>query len=125
MPHVDVISSLFFCCEIYKYFSFWSATEEKYNLLNLNTCKCVNIDHAEIVRIGDGKKIVSLEVVPEEQLVIVVAGRQRQVKLIPVRALAGDDVEWIKVKSIKKLFFCISNTGNSRLVRVHLAPNSS
>ena len=68
---------------------------------------------------------MSLEVVPEEQLVIVVAGRQRQVKLIPVRALAGDDVEWIKVKSIKKLFFCISNTGNSRLVRVHLAPNSS
>ena len=51
------------------------------------------------MRIGDGKKILSLEVVAAEQLVIVVAGRQRQVKLIPVRALAGDDVEWIKVRT--------------------------
>ena len=28
---------------------------------------------------------------------MVISGRQRQVKLIPVRALGGDDVEWIKV----------------------------
>lgn len=52
---------------------------------------------AEIARIGDGKKIVSLEYIAEEQLIMVIAGRQRQVKLVPVRALGGDDVEWIKV----------------------------
>lgn len=51
----------------------------------------------EIARIGDGKKIVSLEYIAEEQLIMVIAGRQRQVKLVPVRALGGDDVEWIKV----------------------------
>lgn len=40
---------------------------------------------------------MSLEYIAEEQLIMVIAGRQRQVKLIPVRALGGDDVEWIKV----------------------------
>lgn len=52
----------------------------------------------EIARIGDGKKIVSLEYIAEEQLIMVIAGRQRQVKLVPVRALGGDEVEWIKVR---------------------------
>ena len=51
----------------------------------------------EIARIGDGKKIVCLEYIAEEQLIMVIAGRQRQVKLVPVRALGGEDVEWIKV----------------------------
>ncbi|RXG67109.1 Serine/threonine-protein kinase Genghis Khan, partial [Armadillidium vulgare] len=55
----------------------------------------------KFLRIGDGKKIVNLEYIAEEQLVIVIAGRQRQVKLIPVRALGGDDVEWLKVPETK------------------------
>lgn len=62
---------------------------------------CVDVDNCEIARIGDGKKIVSLEYIAEEQLIMVIAGRQRQVKLIPVRALGGDDVEWIKVSETK------------------------
>lgn len=61
----------------------------------------------EISRIGDGKKIVNLEYIAEEQLVIVIAGRQRQVKLIPVRALGGDDVEWLKVKIFSNLILNI------------------
>ncbi|KAF2356106.1 Protein kinase C-terminal [Trinorchestia longiramus] len=62
---------------------------------------CLDLHAAEIIRIGDGKKVISLELLSEEQLVVVIAGRQRQVKLIPVRALAGDDVEWIKVQETK------------------------
>ncbi|XP_050718835.1 serine/threonine-protein kinase Genghis Khan-like isoform X3 [Eriocheir sinensis] len=62
---------------------------------------CVDLDNCEIARIGDGKKIVSLEYIAEEQLIMVIAGRQRQVKLVPVRALGGDDVEWIKVSETK------------------------
>nr|XP_053649279.1 serine/threonine-protein kinase Genghis Khan-like [Cherax quadricarinatus] len=62
---------------------------------------CIDLDNCEIARIGDGKKIVSLEYIAEEQLIMVIAGRQRQVKLIPVRALGGDDVEWIKVSETK------------------------
>lgn len=62
---------------------------------------CIDLDNCEIARIGDGKKIVSLEYIAEEQLIMVIAGRQRQVKLVPVRALGGDDVEWIKVSETK------------------------
>lgn len=63
-----------------------------------------SLPRTEISRIGDGKKIVNLEYIAEEQLVMVIAGRQRQVKLIPVRALGGDDVEWLKVTRPQFLF---------------------
>ncbi|XP_064087873.1 LOW QUALITY PROTEIN: serine/threonine-protein kinase Genghis Khan-like [Macrobrachium nipponense] len=62
---------------------------------------CIDLDNCEIARIGDSKKIVSIDYISEEQLIMVIAGRQRQVKLVPVRALCGDDVEWIKVAETK------------------------
>ena len=37
----------------------------------------------------------------EEHLLVVISGKQRHVRLIPVRALDGDDVEWIKVAETK------------------------
>ena len=51
----------------------------------------------EICRIGDGKKIHQVEYLSEEQLIIVLAGRQRQMRLIPIRALDATDTEWMKV----------------------------
>lgn len=42
-----------------------------------------------------------MELVADEQVVVVVAGRQRQVRLVPVRALDSGDVEWIKVAETK------------------------
>lgn len=39
--------------------------------------------------------------IAEEQLLVVVSGRQRQVRLVPVRALDGHEVEWIKVPETK------------------------
>lgn len=56
---------------------------------------------AEIARVGEGKKVYQLEYVVEEQLLVVLSGKQRHVRLIPVRALDGDDVEWIKVAETK------------------------
>lgn len=50
---------------------------------------------------GEGKKVYQLEYVVEEQLMVVLSGKQRHVRLIPVRALDGDDVEWIKVAETK------------------------
>jgi serine/threonine-protein kinase MRCK len=55
----------------------------------------------EIARVGEGKKVYQLEYVIEEQLMVVLSGKQRHVRLIPVRALDGDDVEWIKVAETK------------------------
>ena len=42
-----------------------------------------------------------MEYLLEEQLIIVLAGRQRQMRLIPIRALDQTDTEWIKVADTK------------------------
>lgn len=62
---------------------------------------CIDLDRTEIARIGEGKKIFQLEYISEEHLLVVVSGKQRQVRLVPIRALDGDDVEWIKVTESK------------------------
>ena len=63
---------------------------------------CVDLDRDEIGRIGDGKKIHQVEYIAEEQLMIVLAGKQRQMRLIPVKALdQPTDTEWIKVADTK------------------------
>jgi len=63
---------------------------------------CVDLDRDEICRIGDGKKIHQLEYIPEEQLIIALAGKQRQMRLIPVKALdAPNETEWIKLSDTK------------------------
>jgi serine/threonine-protein kinase MRCK len=63
---------------------------------------CVDLDRDEICRIGDGKKIHQVEYIPEEQLMVVLAGKQRQMRLIPVKALDQPaETEWIKVADTK------------------------
>lgn len=63
--------------------------------------------NTEIARIGEAKKIYQIEYITEEQLIVVLSGKQRQVRLIPVRALDGDEVEWVKVVESKGcITFC-------------------
>ncbi|XP_060520410.1 serine/threonine-protein kinase Genghis Khan isoform X2 [Cylas formicarius] len=62
---------------------------------------CIDLDRTEIARIGDGKKMFQIEYISEEHLLVVVSGKQRQVRLVPIRALDGDDTEWIKVTESK------------------------
>ena len=65
----------------------------------------------EIGRIGDGKKIYQVEYLLEEQLKIGLAGRQRQMRLIPIGALDQTDTEWIQVADTMG---CIgNNTSNT------------
>lgn len=42
-----------------------------------------------------------MEYISEEHLLVVVCGKQRHVRLVPIRALDGDDTEWIKVAESK------------------------
>ncbi|CAG9761230.1 unnamed protein product [Ceutorhynchus assimilis] len=62
---------------------------------------CIDLDRTEIARIGEAKKIFQIEYISEEHLLVVVSGKQRQVRLVPIRALDGDDTEWIKVTESK------------------------
>ncbi|XP_042899175.1 serine/threonine-protein kinase Genghis Khan isoform X2 [Parasteatoda tepidariorum] len=79
---------------------------------------CVDLDREEIARVGDGKKVCQLEYIAEEQLLLAVAGKQRFLRLIPVGALDGQDVEWTKVPDTKGcITFCTMciNNGNTSL----------
>ncbi|XP_025194244.1 serine/threonine-protein kinase Genghis Khan isoform X2 [Melanaphis sacchari] len=68
---------------------------------------CIDLDQLEIAKIGEAKKIFQIDYIAEEQLIVVLSGKQRQVRLIPVRALDGDDVEWVKVVESKGcITFC-------------------
>ncbi|KAL1124458.1 hypothetical protein AAG570_001084 [Ranatra chinensis] len=68
---------------------------------------CLDLDHNEVARVGEAKKVYQVEFVCEEQLVVVVAGKQHHVRLVPVRALDGHEVEWIKVAETKAcITFC-------------------
>lgn len=53
---------------------------------------------SEIARIGEAKKVHMLTQIAEEQLLVALCGRQRHVRLVPIRALYNTDVDWIKVR---------------------------
>lgn len=66
---------------------------------------CIELDRCEVARIGENKKVINIWYLNEEQLLMVLCGKQRSVRLIPVRALEASDVEWIKVLESK---YCIT-----------------
>lgn len=54
-----------------------------------------------MARIGESKKIIQLWHIAEEQILVILCGKQRHVRLVPIRALEAPDVEWIKVAESK------------------------
>ncbi|OQR73867.1 serine/threonine-protein kinase Genghis Khan-like [Tropilaelaps mercedesae] len=63
---------------------------------------CVDLDNDEICKVGYNKKIEQLEYLPEEQLILCISGKQRNLRLIPVAALdLKHSVDWIKVADTK------------------------
>lgn len=62
---------------------------------------CVELDCFEFIRIGDAKKIIQIWYIQTEQLLVVLCGKQRHIRLLPIRALEVPDVEWIKVSDSK------------------------
>lgn len=51
----------------------------------------------EIVRVGENKKIIQLWYIEEEHILVILCGKQRHIRLLPIRALEANDVQWIKV----------------------------
>lgn len=62
---------------------------------------CVDLDRNEVARIGESKKIIQLWYIMEEQIIAVLCGKQRHMRLLPIRGLETPDVEWIKVAESK------------------------
>ncbi|XP_035893744.1 serine/threonine-protein kinase Genghis Khan isoform X3 [Anopheles stephensi] len=62
---------------------------------------CLDLDRSQIARIGESKKVYQLWYIAEEQLLVILCGKQRHLRLLPIRALETVDVEWIKVAESK------------------------
>lgn len=83
---------------------------------------CVDLDNDEICKVGYNKKIEQLEYLPEEQLILCISGKQRNLRLIPVAALdLKHSVDWIKVgdTSLWNLFLSLRHLVHS-LARVSM-----
>lgn len=62
---------------------------------------CCYLDIRAYHRLAKGKKVLKLELLESEQLIVAMSGRQRHIKLIPMRALDSDSVAWIKMPETK------------------------
>lgn len=62
---------------------------------------CLDFDQYEIARIGEGKRIIQLFHIAEEHILVILCGKQRHLRLLPIRALEANDMEWIKVADSK------------------------
>ncbi|XP_064020400.1 serine/threonine-protein kinase MRCK alpha isoform X9 [Pogoniulus pusillus] len=61
----------------------------------------VHVTKDEIIRVGDNKKVHQIELIPGEQLVAVISGRNRHVRLFPMAALDGRETEFYKLAETK------------------------
>lgn len=56
---------------------------------------------AEIIRVGDNKKVHHIELISGEQLIAVISGRNRHVRLFPTTALDGREGDFFKLVETK------------------------
>ncbi|NXK54740.1 MRCKA kinase, partial [Chauna torquata] len=61
----------------------------------------VHVTKDEIIRVGDNKKVHQIELIPNEQLIAVISGRNRHVRLFPMAALDGRETEFFKLAETK------------------------
>ncbi|XP_056672016.1 serine/threonine-protein kinase MRCK alpha isoform X13 [Monodelphis domestica] len=61
----------------------------------------VHVTKDEIIRVGDSKKVHQIELIPNEQLIAVISGRNRHVRLFPMSALDGRETEFFKLAETK------------------------
>ncbi|XP_071996098.1 serine/threonine-protein kinase MRCK alpha isoform X3 [Engystomops pustulosus] len=61
----------------------------------------VHVTKDEIIRVGDNKKVHQVELIPHEQLIAVISGRNRHVRLYPTASLDGRETEFFKLPETK------------------------
>lgn len=70
------------------------------NVTELPHC-CDTFVCTEIIRVGDNKKVHHVELMPSEQLLAVISGRNRHVRLVPMVGLDGRDTDSFKLLETK------------------------
>uniref|UniRef100_A0A2K6GRV3 CDC42 binding protein kinase alpha n=1 Tax=Propithecus coquereli TaxID=379532 RepID=A0A2K6GRV3_PROCO len=61
----------------------------------------IHVTKDEIIRVGDNKKIHQIELIPNDQLVAVISGRNRHVRLFPMSAFDGRETDFYKLAETK------------------------
>ncbi|XP_024909374.1 serine/threonine-protein kinase MRCK alpha, partial [Cynoglossus semilaevis] len=61
----------------------------------------IHVTKDEIIRVGDNKKVHQIDLIPQEQLLAVISGRNRHVRLIPTQALDGRELDSYKLGDTK------------------------
>ncbi|XP_042301869.1 serine/threonine-protein kinase MRCK alpha [Sceloporus undulatus] len=61
----------------------------------------VHVTKDEIIRVGDNKKVHQIEFIPNEQLIAVISGRNRHVRLFPMTAFDGRETDFYKLAETK------------------------
>ncbi|KAM6965746.1 serine/threonine-protein kinase MRCK alpha isoform 3-T3 [Aplochiton taeniatus] len=61
----------------------------------------IHVTKDEIIRVGDNKKVHHIDLVAQEQLLAVISGRNRHVRLIPMAALDGREMDSFKLAETK------------------------
>ncbi|XP_047429682.1 serine/threonine-protein kinase MRCK alpha isoform X8 [Mugil cephalus] len=61
----------------------------------------IHVTKDEIIRVGDNKKVHHIDLILQEQLLAVISGRNRHVRLFPTQALDGRETESYKLAETK------------------------
>lgn len=89
-------------------------------LIGLDDCLlCCDLDICTYRRLTSSKRILQCCYSSNDQLVVVLAGKQKHIKLIPIRGLDNDDTEWIKIPETKgATLFALANSSNTTYICV-------
>ncbi|XP_028996108.1 serine/threonine-protein kinase MRCK alpha isoform X3 [Betta splendens] len=68
----------------------------------------IHVTKDEIIRVGDNKKVHQIDLIPQEQLLAVISGRNRHVRLLPSQALDGRETESYKLTDTKNSNIIVS-----------------
>ncbi|KAJ8274801.1 hypothetical protein COCON_G00094260 [Conger conger] len=61
----------------------------------------IHVTKDEIIRVGDNKKVHHIDLIASEQLLAVISGRNRHVRLFPMSALDGRETDFFKLSETK------------------------
>uniref|UniRef100_A0A8C1LBV3 non-specific serine/threonine protein kinase n=1 Tax=Cyprinus carpio TaxID=7962 RepID=A0A8C1LBV3_CYPCA len=70
----------------------------------------IHVTKDEIIKVGDNKKVHQIELIPSEQLIAVISGRNGHVRLYPMAALDDREAEFHKIAETKGCQTLVSGT---------------
>ncbi|XP_016129571.1 serine/threonine-protein kinase MRCK alpha-like [Sinocyclocheilus grahami] len=87
-----------------------SADHERIALGNEEGLYVIHVTKDEIIKVGDNKKVHQIQLIPSEQLIAVISGRNGHVRLYPMAALDDREADFHKIAETKGCQTLVSGT---------------